>query len=112
MYGQDYMTIGSSPTDETCSQLGAEDYEMDAKNECRIFIQQLKRVFGDPPGNARLSTKGFPHDFGTYYEVVVWYSPNNEKETDYAFKLEANTPAGWDAQAKKDLVAANLRLPV
>jgi hypothetical protein len=100
-HGQDYMTIGSSPIEERCAQVGQDNYDQCAKVECRIFIEQLKRQFGLPPGTARLAVKGFPHDFGTYYEVVVWYLPDNEEEANYAFKLEGETPGIWDDTSQK-----------
>jgi hypothetical protein len=100
---KDTMEIGSSPVSEDCAQVGASDYYERAQKECRAFVNQLKRAFGNPPEGARLTVKSFPHDFGTYYEVVVAYDDSNEKAVDYAFNLEGNTPEYWDDEAKEEL---------
>ena len=66
----DHVYIGSSPAHESCAQLGTEGYPERARRECRALIGQLMRMFGEPAPGARLSIKGCPHDFGTYYEVI------------------------------------------
>ena len=61
---------------------------------------------------ACLITKGNPHDFGTYYEVACGfeYDPNPDVDQSesmvYAFKLENNTPAKWDGEARKEIAEA------
>jgi hypothetical protein len=92
---KDYIEIGSSPCDEDCVQLGSEDYTVKALCECKRFINLLRKVFGDEPDGARLVIKGFEHDFGRYYEVVCYFDDEKPGSTEYAFKLEANTPATW-----------------
>jgi len=99
----DYMTTGPVPSCEDCAQLGAPDYYEKAKKECRAFRHQLVRVFGQPPSLARFVIKGFPHDLGTYYEVCVVYNPNDKTESDFAYKVVAETPENWDEEAEKEL---------
>jgi hypothetical protein len=99
----DYLTIGSSPAEEECAQVGKEGYGEKAQKECRAFINQLVRQFGEPPYGARFSVKNFPHDFGTYKEVCVIYDENSEEAIAFAFKVEAESPANWDEEAKKEL---------
>jgi hypothetical protein len=86
----DYLNIGGTPVEETCA--GPSDPAR-MRLECRVFKEQLQRLF--PEGDFRV--KGFPHDFGTYYEVVAYY--NDEATTKAAFDAEAHTPANWDDEA-------------
>lgn len=99
----DYITIGSSPTEEDCAQVGSPDYQERSRNECKAFIAQLARVFGLPPEGARLTAKSFPHDFGSYREVVCYYDEEKPESAVYAFKLESNTPEKWDEEARTEL---------
>lgn len=100
---RDYLTIGATPPGEECAQVGSDGYYERAKKECRAFLNQLKRQFGDEPKGADLRVKGFSHDFGTYYEVVCYYDEESEEAADYAFRLESETPEEWDAAARQEL---------
>lgn len=100
---REYISIGSTPCGEDCAQVGTPDYAQRAKVEGIAFINQLKRMFGEPPGEADIRLKSFPHDFGTYYEVVIYYNPNSETEVEYAYNIEGNTPEEWDDKALKEL---------
>lgn len=115
----DYLEIGSSPYEEDCVQVGSPDYESKAKEECRRFKRQLEYQFenyawsyenadgievsvvGIPKG-ASFVIKGFPHDFGRYYEVVVKYETDNEKAEQFAYIVEGNTPAKWEKVPEKE----------
>lgn len=108
---KDYITIGSSPCDETCQQVGSPDYAINGPKECKIFARQLDRQFPNKPEGCIIKVKSFPHDFGTYHEVVVIFDTENEDETKYAFNIENNTPEVWDDIAKQELIAANLMSP-
>ena len=92
----DYISIGSSPTDEDCAQVGSENYLSRAMEECRRFVELLRKKFGDEPEEARLRVKSFPHDFGTYSEVVCYYDDTIKESLEYAFFLEENVPQTWD----------------
>lgn len=95
----DYVSIGSTPAGEECAQVGSDNYSHQARIEGKIFIQQLKRQFGEHP-NAYFKLKSFPHDFGSYYEVVVVFNDDNEEACNFAYNVEANTPEFWDDEAK------------
>jgi len=99
-----YVEIGGAPAGEQCAQLGSRDYNYSerAHLECDAFIAQLKRQFGPPPEGARIGTKSNAHDFGTYYEVVV-YHDGSEAAVEYAYNVENNAPDKWDEQARKDM---------
>ncbi len=100
----DNLSIGATPAEESCEQVGTPNYNPEkASKECRVFANQLKRQFGEPPYGARIGIKSNPHDAGNYLEVVVYYNDNIEEAIDYAFKIEAESPANWDEEAKKEL---------
>ena len=100
---KDYITIGYSPSGEDCAQVGSDNYEIQSRLECSAFIAQLRRQFGTEPILSRLSIKTFPHDFGSYQEVVCYYDDVDEEAKNYAFRLESETPEYWDEEAKKEL---------
>jgi len=73
------------------------------RRETRVFLGQLHRQFGTSPGTARLGVKSFPHDFGTYHEVVCSFDDTDEIGMDFAYRLENECPESWDEQAKVEL---------
>jgi hypothetical protein len=99
----DYISIGSTPSGETCAQVGSEDYDNRSRKECRAFVNQLRRVFGEEVCSAQLKIKSFPHDFGSYREVICYFSDTDDDGMEYAFKLENECPEYWDEQAKEEL---------
>lgn len=106
---KDFVCIGATPGEESCQQSGTDSYNaFKAQRECRIFRDQLVRVFGMPPEGARLSVKSFPHDFGSYLEVVCYYDDEYPDSVDYAFKLEAESPATWDQEASEALAMVDV----
>ncbi len=93
---REYVTIGSTPCDEDCVQVGSDDYEERALAECHRFVGLLRRMFGQEPAGAKLAVKAFPHDYGNYHEVVVFYDRDNAEAVKYAFNVENNQPATWE----------------
>ena len=91
---RDYITIGSTPCNEDCQQVPYEDYNL-AMRECKQFIEAIRKALGQEPEGAYLKVKGFPHDFGTYHEVVCMFDTNNEQASEYAFKCESDSPSTW-----------------
>lgn len=102
---RDYLTIGEVPSGEDCEQLGSNYDGLKARAEHRAFINQLRRAFGPEPEGADLRIKSFPHDFGTYSEVVCYFDDNDEEAVNYAFKCEGETPEYWDSEALEELKA-------
>jgi len=96
---RDYINIGSSPYGEDCCQVGSPNYGQNARKECMRYIENIIKVCGEPPIGASLVVKGFPHDFGTYYEVVCYYDDAMHESVDYAFHVEGNSPERWDEPA-------------
>lgn len=91
-----YLELGSTPCDEPCAQVGSPNYASHARAECARYINLLREAFGDEPEGARLAVKSFPHDFGTYYEVVCHYDEALPESLDYAFMLESDAPTTWE----------------
>ena len=103
---RDYLTLGPTPSDESCAQVGSPDYLKWSRIESAIFIDQLNRVM-PPPEGARFSLKTFQHDFGSYVEVVANYDDDNEEQVSWAYKAESETPLTWDTEAISQLQAYN-----
>jgi hypothetical protein len=93
---REHITVGPSPADEPCVQLGEEGYELRARAECGRFIELIRRRLGREPPGASLTTKGFHHDHGTYFEVVCYFDPRLPLSVDYAFNVENNAPTRWE----------------
>ncbi len=103
------IDLGSAPWDEDCASVGADEYTARAWRECRALIGQLKRACGDPPAGVRVRIASNPHDFGTYYSVVVEYDGNDAGAAAYAQRCDEATPDVWDMAARLELDAARKR---
>lgn len=101
----DYLNIGPTPVEEASAQVGIDpNYESVSRRECAVFMRMLERLFSAPEGcNAYFVIKAFPHEFGTYREVCVRHDTNNATECEFAYKVEAASPAHWDAIARSEL---------
>ena len=95
--------LGPTPAEDTCAQVGQPNYREQALKECRAYSRQLARRFGELPSGARFTLTREIHDFGTYFEVVVQYDPEEEAASEFAFRVEDNLPARWDVQAREEL---------
>lgn len=100
---REYLEIGSTPAGEACVQVGDPTYFSRYRKECQAFINQLRRQLGPEPEGATLTIKGFPHDFGTYHEVVCRYDDRYPDSVQYAYDCEAKAPEYWDEDAKIEL---------
>ncbi|MBY0365417.1 hypothetical protein CDN99_15530 [Roseateles aquatilis] len=104
-----YIELGPVPAEESCAQVGAPDYERNARRECGVFRRMLERLFPVPEDvDARFTVRQYPHDFGSYFEVCVAYgAPRggfiNTAPSDFAFRVESETPSHWDAIAQYEL---------
>lgn len=105
----EHLELGPAPAAEPCQQLG-KTYNPDAaKLERKAYIKQLERMFDkEMETGIYFRSKGFPHEFGTYYEVCVIYNENDEDQTAAAYHVENNIPEDWDEQAKIQLELGNM----
>jgi hypothetical protein len=53
-----------------------------------------------------LCVRTFPHDFGSYREVVVVFDSNDAKAAELALKAEGAAPEEWDDEAREELRVA------
>ena len=90
----EYLGIGSSPYGEDCAQVGSDTYYEVIKTECRRYIELLNNKFDTKL--VSFCIKGFPHDFGTYYEVCIRYDRNNEDAENEAYEIDNNLPEFWE----------------
>jgi len=88
MAKEDYISIGSAPSDEDCAQVGSDGYYGRAMAECKRYKKLLREKLGPEPEGARLATMSCPHDFGSYLDVVCYYDPDNREAIDYALDCE------------------------
>jgi len=97
------LDIGSAPYGEDCAQVGSSGYQFRARLECRAYLHQLIRMFGEPPAGCSLIIRSYPHDFGSYYSVEAGYRCDDEQAAEYAFRCEGEGPELWDDEAKQEL---------
>jgi len=109
---KDYLTLGPTPYDEPCAQLGTDHFYAKSRIESDAYINQLLRQFGEPPGLCFFRTKPFHHEFGTYYEVVITFFDDDEEAVRFAYNVENNLPAQWDQEALNELRATNYFMSV
>ena len=95
----DRIELGTVPWGESCAQTGKDygsyDYARLQVLECKAFIMALQLKFGEPPTDSRFSINRFPHDFGTYNEVVYFYDIGLHSHVEYANKCEGGGPENW-----------------
>jgi hypothetical protein len=90
----EWIDIGSTPPEEDCAQVGSINYREKALEECHRYIDVIRKKLGPEPQGARLGIRSNEHDFGTYYEVVCYYS--DEDGLNYALACEGYGPKTWD----------------
>lgn len=67
-----HLELGTAPTGETCAQVGDPNYYEKSMRETSRYIRLLKKMFPNAPDDVVIKRKSFSHDFGTYYEVVIY----------------------------------------
>lgn len=108
---EETIEIGPGPCEEGCAQMCDTNYPERSRAECRAFINQIKRVMGEPPEGAGLFIKSNAHDFGTYREVAVKVTGGltaaaRQIALEYAYRCESDSPETWDAAARVELAEA------
>jgi hypothetical protein len=99
------ITIGPVPTEERCAQVGQPDYSERSLLENMVFERMLKRTFPlTADVQAQFTIKSSRHDFGSYRDVCIRFDSTDERAVEYAYHVEANTPAKWDAIATYELI--------
>ena len=68
-------TVGFSGTDASNNP---DHFEKNAM-EKEFVMRKVKELFGRNPEGSFLRWKGYPHDFGTYYELTITWNNCDEK---------------------------------
>jgi len=100
---RDAVSLGATPYGEACASVGDEDYMKRARAECRAYIGQLTRMFGELPDGCRLIIRSCPHDFGSYLDVEAVFDSDNEPAVRFAYRMEDGLPELWDSEAREEL---------
>lgn len=103
----DVLTIGPTPSDEDCVQVGTDLYGELNPLEIRAYAQQIERMFPNRPENVMFKRNSESHDFGTYHELGLKWDTNDEAATEWVFNVENNSPSNWDEQARAFLQSYN-----
>ena len=95
---KDFICIGNCPINEQCVQVDKDiPYLNEMREECQRFRDGLEDYFKDlKDSGIYIGVKQFSHDFGPYFEVVVFFDNENKDQTDAAFEIERNIPETWD----------------
>ena len=101
---RNWLEFDTCPIDEECVSVerNSIDYIIPMKLQGRKFIQQLNKIFGDPPGDAYFGLKANDHDFGMYYSVCIFFNDEDEEESEFAYFVERNLPRTWEDVDFKD----------
>lgn len=109
------ITLGPTPCDESCAQVGEDNYLIRAHAESTVYKAQLQRIVdvwkskhpasSPPNGEAFLRLVEHPHDYGSYVEVSIVFNSESRGACNLASYLENNLPAEWDAEARVALSA-------
>jgi hypothetical protein len=93
---RDHISLGPVPAEESCQQVGTQEYDPQAaRAECKRFVGAIRLAVGPEPEGAILRITSNPHDFGSYYDVEVWYDAENEQASEYASHCDSSAPTTW-----------------
>lgn len=95
----DYLNIGSNGF----AQVGDPDYYRKCRTELRYLLRVLRDRFPMPEEltgfTCYFKVKSFPHDFGTYHEIVLYYDDVQveawESSEDETVSEQADLFWGW-----------------
>lgn len=105
-YGFDFTNLCNVPSDEKCTPIGHPQNEKWNKVECKVYQNQIRRMFPIEASLVKLDLIRNIHDFGIYYEVGAGYYESDEEQENAAFELENNIPEKWDLKALLEFKAA------
>ena len=96
--------IGSTaPYDEKCVLVGQPAFDIRAKLEGQLFIDQIHAYYGKPLGSGELYVKSNNHDMGVYYSLEYKYDRSDRDAFNYGIMVENDDQrvlGRWDALRK------------
>lgn len=101
----EYIELGPVPSGENCEQVGENFDRSKAIRECNAYRNQLYRAFPELRDHERirLIIRSQSHDFGSYPEVAVRFSYDEEDDIDLAYRIDSEAPEFWDEEARAEL---------
>lgn len=95
---KDFICIGNCPICEPCVQVDKNiPYLDEMHKECQRFRNVLEDYFEElMDSGIYFGIKQFQHDFGPYFEVVLFFDNEIKEQTDVAFEIEESIPETWD----------------
>jgi hypothetical protein len=100
---EEFYISTTVPHNAPCVQLGSANYHEWSTLECNALRDQIHRQLGAPPIGARIKTVRLSHDFGTYLDLVVIYTPEDKEAEEWVRRVEEELPEEWDEEAKRYL---------
>jgi len=100
---RDSMSFDTVPFEEDGQQLGPNYDPIKARKEAEVTIAQIVRQHGKPPAGGFFKIRSNPHDFGDYLSITFIYDDECEDAVKYAYDVEGNWPALYDAESRKAL---------
>lgn len=95
---REQLELGCVPFKEDCKQVGRDSLD-EIKKEVWEYKRFLEKLFPIPDNLKDMGViyrlKACPHDFGTYYEVILSFPSDNELAWSFALNVENNLPANW-----------------
>lgn len=92
------IEVGSAPSEESCAQVGEENYSKRSRKECAAYKSQILRHYPIPEDvDAGIRILVSPHEMGSYREVALTYS--DEAGAAWAEQVESDTKCvlrKWD----------------
>ncbi|WP_343878725.1 hypothetical protein, partial [Cupriavidus pauculus] len=99
------IELGPVPAEESCAQVGHDDYDERSRRECAVYIRQLQRIFNHPDQTVlKFVRRGFPHELGRYHEVVAVMTAEGANVFD-----DDRVPHEWDHIARAELTWLRLQ---
>ena len=99
----DIYIESTAPYDEKCVLVGQPAFDVRAKLEGQLFIDQIHGYYGKPPGSGELYVKSNNHDMGVYYSLEYKFDINDNEAYSYGIMVENDDKrvlGRWDALRK------------
>ncbi len=100
---------GTAPPREASLAPGSRDYERRARREARVYINELRRLVGKEPVEAKLAIGETTCEFGCMVSVICRFHPWNPIAEAYAQHCAGNGPHYWDVTARRQLRSSRRR---
>ena len=92
----EFSYLGPTPGDEECTQIdGSWERKVASRNECQRYVNGIRKYFGNEPKGCQVKVKTEQHDFGTYYEAVIFLDEGNDEARKYAITVDNYVPGTW-----------------